>query len=303
MKQASLYFTAPRRMEIREKNLPPPAGGKVLVETLFSAISPGSELLIYRGLAPDDLPLDETIPSLGAGRFAFPMRYGYAAVGRVIALGPKAPREWEGRLVFSFHPHESHFLSDPGELHLLPTGVSPETALFLPNLETAVNFLMDGRPMIGETVIVFGQGIVGLLTTALLALHPLARLVTLDREELRRGFSLKAGAMTSLDPADPDAVAALTAELRSAGEREGADLVYELSGAPEALEMSLAIAGFGGRIVIGSWYGQKTGPSEPGGAIPPEPDQAHLQPGQHHLTRVDGALDKGAAPRRRLVPS
>jgi len=265
MKQESLYFTAPRRVEIREKNLPPPAGGQVLVETLFSAISPGSELLVYRGLAPDDLPLDDTISSLGSGRFAFPMRYGYSAVGRVIALGPKAPREWEGRLVFSFHPHESHFLADPGELHPLPSGVSPEAALFLPNLETAVNFLMDGRPLIGETVIVFGQGIVGLLTTALLSLHPLGRLVTLDREALRRGFSLTAGAGASLDPADPDAVAALTAELRAAGEREGADLVYELSGAPEALETALAVTGFGGRIVVGSWYGRKTARLDLGG--------------------------------------
>jgi hypothetical protein len=64
MKQASLYFTAPRCVEIREKNLSFPSGREVLVKTLFSAISPGSELLVYRGLCPDDLPLDETIPSL-----------------------------------------------------------------------------------------------------------------------------------------------------------------------------------------------------------------------------------------------
>ena len=257
MKQASLYFVAPRRVEIREKELPAPSGGEVLVQTLFSAISPGSELLVYRGLAPDDLPLDDTIPSLGGGRFDFPVRYGYSAVGRVVALGGKVPREWADRLVFSFHPHESHFLADPAELHLLPSDVPPEAALFLPNLETAVNFLMDGRPMIGEKVIVFGQGIVGLMTAALLSRHPLGRLVTFDREELRRGFSLTAGADMSLDPCDPEAVTALIHGLRSAGDRDGADLVYELSGAPEALEKALAVTGFGGRIIIGSWYGQK----------------------------------------------
>ena len=145
----------------------------------------------------------------------------------------------------------------PAELHPLPPDVSPEEALFLPNLETAVNFMMDGRPMLGERVIVFGQGIVGLLTTALLARHPLTRLITLDRHPLRRSFSLMAGADASLDPAEPGVITALAGELKSSADREGADLVYELSGSPEALEQSLAVTGFGGRIVIGSWYGQK----------------------------------------------
>ncbi len=256
MKQASLYFTAPHCVEIREQDLLAPSGREVLVKTLFSAISPGSELLVYNGLCPNDMPLDETIPSL-KGRTCFPTKYGYSVVGRVISCGENASPEWEGRLVFCFHPHESHFMADPQELHPLPPDVSPEAALFLPNLETAVNFMMDGRPMLGERVIVFGQGIVGLLTTALLAEHPLASLITLDRQQLRRRFSLMAGADTCLDPAEPGAITALAGQLKSFIDQEGADLVYELSGSPEALEQSLAVAGFSGRIVIGSWYGQK----------------------------------------------
>jgi NADPH:quinone reductase-like Zn-dependent oxidoreductase len=256
MKQASLYFTAPRCIDIREKHLPAPSGRQVLVKTLFSAISPGSELLVYRGLCPDDLPLDETIPSL-KGRPGFPTKYGYSVVGRVISCAKNVPSEWEGRLVFSFHPHESHFLIDPQELHPLPPDVSPEEALFLPNLETAVNFMMDGRPMMGEQVIVFGQGIVGLLTTAMLAEHPLTRLITLDPEPLRRSFSLMAGADTSLNPVETGAIAMLAEQLGSFEDREGADLVYELSGCPDTLEQALAVAGYSSRIVIGSWYGKQ----------------------------------------------
>ncbi|MCE5265729.1 MAG: oxidoreductase, partial [Deltaproteobacteria bacterium] len=112
MKRASLYFTAPGRVEIREEEIPAPTGGQVLVETLFSAISPGTELLLYRGLFPDDLPLDETIPGL-RGPAGFPVKYGYSTVGRVTALGMGAPPEWEGRCVFSLHPHESRFWADP----------------------------------------------------------------------------------------------------------------------------------------------------------------------------------------------
>lgn len=228
-----------------------------MVKTLFSAISAGSELLIYRGLCPDDQPLDETIPAFSAP-FGFPAQYGYSVVGRVVSRGRGVPSEWENRLVFSFHPHESHFLARPAELHGLPSDISPEEALFLPTLETAVNFMMDARPMIGEQAIVFGQGIVGLLTTALLASHPLGCLITLDRETLRRRFSLMAGADASLDPFEPDILDALLAQLGTGEQRGGADLVFELSGAPEALEQALAVTGFSGRVIIGSWYGQKT---------------------------------------------
>jgi len=256
MKQASLYFTAPRRVEIREQDLPALSGREVLVRTLFSAISAGSELLVYRGLCPDDIALDATIPGL-QGQFGFPTRYGYSVVGKVLSCGDDTPPEWKGRLVFCFHSHESHFLADPLELHALPADVQPEEALFLPNLETAINLVMDGRPMLGERVVLFGQGIVGLLTTALLAEYPLARLITLDRFPLRRTFSLAAGADTSLDPAEPGVLAALAGQKQSSAAWDGADLVYEVSGSTGALEQALAVAGFSGRIVIGSWYGQE----------------------------------------------
>ena len=148
--------------------------------------------MFYRGQAPTDLPVDETIAAL-AGEVGFPLKYGYAAVGRVVAVGAQVAPEWQDRLVFSFHPHESHFLASLAELMPVPPPVSPEEAAFLPNMETAVNFLMDGQPLIGEQVVIFGQGVVGLLTTALLARLPLASLVTLDRYPLRRADLLSPG--------------------------------------------------------------------------------------------------------------
>ncbi len=81
-----------------------------------------------------------------------------------------------------------------------------QTAVFLPNMETTVNLLLDGQPLLGERIVVFRQGIVGLLTTALLARFPLAQLVTVDRYPLRRQASLDLGAQVSLDPGDPDFV-------------------------------------------------------------------------------------------------
>lgn len=256
MNRAILYFTAPGFVEIREEPLPPPPPRKVLVKTLFSAISAGSELLIYHGLCPRDLPLDESIPSL-KGKSTFPLKYGYSAVGKVIALGSDVPDEWNERTVFSFHPHESHFIAETRELLPLPENISPEEALFLPNMETAINFVMDGRPVIGEQVVVFGQGVVGLLTTALLAMYPLAGLLTVDRYPLRHEASLKSGANRVFDPENPDLIIDIMDRLKSANDRDGADLTYEVSGTPEALEQAISVTGFNGRIIIGSWFGMK----------------------------------------------
>jgi len=239
----SLYFTAPGQVEIREETLPPPAAGEVRVETLLTAISPGTEMLVYRGQFPRNLSLDASIHSL-AGAFAYPVRYGYSAVGRVAALGPQVDESWLDRLVFAFQPHASAFNAPVAELHPLPANIAPEDAVFLPNMETAVNFLLDGAPLIGERVAVFGQGVVGLLTTALLARLPLASLTTFDKFALRREWSTKFGAGEASEGLEA---------LRSLD----VDLAYELTGSPIALDDAIAACGFSGRVVIGSWYGEK----------------------------------------------
>jgi 2-desacetyl-2-hydroxyethyl bacteriochlorophyllide A dehydrogenase len=264
MRRLSLSFTAPYEIRVQDEPLPSPAAHQVLVQTQVSAISPGTELLIYRGQAPTDLPVDETIPDL-VGNFSFPLKYGYAVVGQVVALGTHVDSIWQDRLVFAFHPHESHFLSTPETLIPVPPNLSPEEAAFLPNIETAVNFVMDGQPLIGEQVAVFGQGVVGLLTTALLAQFPLSNLVTLDRYPLRRECSLALGAQASLDPTAPDVLIQLQALLQGEGPYPGSDLSYEISGDPKALDQAISATGSNGRIIIGSWYGQKRADLDLGG--------------------------------------
>lgn len=248
----TVWFAAPGRVEVREEPVPAPAPGEVLVASIASGISAGTELLVYRGEAPPGLPVDATIAAL-AGTFRFPLAYGYAVVGRVVALGAGVAPEWLGRAVFAFRPHTSHFTATPADLHPLPPDLDTDAAVLLPGMETAVTLLLDGAPLIGERVVVFGQGVVGLLTTALLAACPLRALVTLDRWPLRRERSLALGAGVSLDPADADLASRLGAWLDPAG----ADLVYELSGVPAALDAAIGCAGYAGRVMVGSWYGTK----------------------------------------------
>lgn len=247
----ALQFTAPRRVSVIEEPLPQPDAGQALVQAICSAISSGTERLIYRDQFPKDLSLDQNIASLG-GQFHYPLKYGYAVVGRIIQVGSDVPQEWLDRLVFAFQPHQSHFLAKPDELFPIPDGIAPEDAAFFPNMETAVNLVMDGNPRIGEQALVCGQGIIGLLTTSLLAQFPLHTLVALDRFQLRRQASLDSGVHACLEPDHQQTAGQLQAIFPT-----GADLVYELSGSPEALDQCIALTGFAGRIIIGSWYGQK----------------------------------------------
>ena len=252
-------FTAPFQIELWEEALPEPPPGHAQVRTLLSAVSPGTEMLVYRGQLPAGLALDEGIAALGGGT-AYPLKYGYCAVGVVEALGAEVEPGWLGRRIFAFQPHESRFNAPVEALIPLPEGMTPERAVFLPNMETAVNLVMDGAPLVGERVVVLGQGIVGLLTTALLGRTPLERLVALERYPLRQEASLQAGAGACLDPDDP-----LTMGRLHEWMPEGADLCFELSGAPQALDTAIALTGFDGRVVIGSWYGEKRASLDLGG--------------------------------------
>lgn len=243
----SLYFEAPQQVSIREEILPPLPADQVLVATVASAISAGTELLFYRGQIPPELSIDESIDAL-QGEVAYPLKYGYALVGRVVQVGEAVSQRWLGQAVFAFHPHESHFHAVPAELMPIPPEVSLEDALFLPNMETAVNLVMDGAPRLGERVAVIGQGVVGLLTTALLAAFPLSNLTTFERLPFRRQISGQLGAHCTLETLP---------EAREEEKLEEFDLVFEVSGSPLALNLAIDLCGFDSRIVIGSWYGTK----------------------------------------------
>ena len=264
MDKLSVYFNSPGEVLLRQEDIDPPGPGEVLVQASLSAISAGTEMLVYRGQFPDDFKVDMSLEAL-AGDFSYPINYGYASVGEIVELGDDVEADLLGSKVFAFQPHTSHFVSEVGSLQRIPDGLAQEDAVFLPNMETAVSLIMDGVPMIGERVVVLGQGIVGLLTTALLAQYPLESLVTLDRYDLRRKSSLDLGAQASLNPDNGRVLDQIQQLQRWEGPSNGADLVYELSGAPGALNLAISLSGFEGRVVVGSFYGKKRAEVDLGG--------------------------------------
>jgi 2-desacetyl-2-hydroxyethyl bacteriochlorophyllide A dehydrogenase len=246
VRRRALVFAGPRRVEIVEEDLAPPPPAHVLVRARVSAISAGTELHVYRGDLPGDRPLDESLPGLGGAPFAFPARYGYAAVGEVAAVGAGVDGAWVGRRVFALEPHASAFVARAEDVFPVPASLDAERAALYASMETAVNLVLDGAPRLGERVAVLGQGPVGLLATALLARFPLAALVVVDEIASRASRGAALGAHRAV---------ASAAEARVALGEAGADLTFELSGNPAALDAALALTGREGRVVVGSFYG------------------------------------------------
>jgi 2-desacetyl-2-hydroxyethyl bacteriochlorophyllide A dehydrogenase len=176
----AVQFSAPHTIDLIDVDVPRPGPGEALVRVMYSGISAGTEMLAYRGLVERDTPLDETLGSL-AGTFSFPFRFGYSCVGTVErSAGGLAP----GRLVFAFHPHQSHIVVPEAQLIEIPP-VSPRVATLYPLVETALQITLDAGPVSFETVVVSGLGAVGILTGALLV-RAGATVIGLDPEPTRR---------------------------------------------------------------------------------------------------------------------
>ncbi len=256
MEAHSVHHIAPCQVEARRIGLSSIKDDQVLIKTKYSAVSPGTESMIFRGRVSKSHEQDLTIQSLG-GDFSYPFSYGYALVGSVIEAGDNAPSHWQGEEVFAFHPHQDYAIVSISDCLLIPDGISPLGALFLANMESALNFVMDAHPNIGDTVMVFGQGIVGLLTTSLLEELPLMQLITADPLPDRRRRSIACGATRSIDPNDPVVWEKLKQSLfdRNSPQAVGLDIAFELSGTTKALNQAIVLTGFAGKILIGSWYG------------------------------------------------
>jgi 2-desacetyl-2-hydroxyethyl bacteriochlorophyllide A dehydrogenase len=277
----ALWLSAPCTPEFRVETVPPPRRGEVRVRTIASALSQGTEMLVYRGEVPADLPLD--LPTL-AGSFAFPIKYGYAAVGCVIEVGPSVEGFKPDDIVFVHHPHQDVFVVPAIMPILLPEGLDPLLGLFTANLESAVNVLLDTPLRIGETALVFGHGTVGALVAQLLKHAGAGQVIVVEPIACRREMALMLGADHAIEPGEdlPDRVRKMT------GGR-GADVAIEASGMASALQQAIDSVADEGTVMVVSWYGTKPLTLELGG---------HFHRGRVRLRSSQvGRIDPALAPR------
>jgi threonine dehydrogenase-like Zn-dependent dehydrogenase len=231
----ALWIVEPGRAELRTETLPELAGDQVLVEATFSALSRGTEGLVFRAGVPPELYASMRCPHQ-AGELSLPVKYGYCSVGRVIAGA--APL---GQRVFCLHPHQDQYLVPASAVVELPDNVPDRRAVLAANMETAVNGLWDAAPLVGSRVAVIGAGAVGLLSASLLRRMPGVDLevvdITPDKDELCRELGLRC--------------------VRPSAARGECDLVLHASGSPAGLDTALELAGFEATIVELSWYGDR----------------------------------------------
>jgi 2-desacetyl-2-hydroxyethyl bacteriochlorophyllide A dehydrogenase len=246
MRATAVWFTRPREVELREEELPEVGPDQVRVEAIASAISHGTEMLVYRGQVSPELAPD--LPTVSGG-FGFPIKFGYASVGRVEEAGAEVIKLKPGDLVFCHHPHQSAYVVPASFPVRLPDHLPPEAGLFTANTETALNVVLDAHPRLSERVVVFGLGVVGILISRLL-LRTGCQVVGVDPIAARRDVMRKLGVMAKA----PEEVEKFVGEW-TAG--EGCDLVIEASGSPAALDQALRLVAFQGTVVCCSWYGEK----------------------------------------------
>jgi 2-desacetyl-2-hydroxyethyl bacteriochlorophyllide A dehydrogenase len=241
VKSKSLWFLRQKEIGFREEELGTPKENEILVETLYSGISHGTEHLIYRGEVAEGLQLDSSVKTI-KGHFPFPVKYGYSNVGKVVETGKKVSGLQKGDIIFAFNPHETKYVISEKEAVKLSADTSPLHGVFIASVETAVNVVLDSGIKLGESVVIFGQGTVGLFITQLVRKSGADKIFTVDKIEKRRDVSLKSGADFSFDSDIND----LPAAIMELTDGIGADVIIEASGSPSALNNAIELAAFQG---------------------------------------------------------
>ncbi|MHC1550969.1 zinc-dependent alcohol dehydrogenase [Phyllobacterium sp. K27] len=221
---------------LRTEELPPVDNNNLRIKARFGSISRGTESLVFNGKVPASEYENMACPHQN-GSFTFPVKYGYSIVGDI----ETGPEEMLGRAVFCLHPHQTHFVAKRTDLHLVPAGVPPQRAVLAANMETALNIIWDAGILPGDRVVIFGGGVVGLLT-AYLATGIIGTETTLvDINADRMNVAANLGIAFALPDNAP----------------RDCDVVINASASSAALDQALECAGYEGRIIEASWYGDK----------------------------------------------
>lgn len=235
----ALWYAKPRRIELRAQPLPPVGPSEARVRTLYSAISRGTERLVFEG-AVSETEWQRMRAPAQEGNFPFPVKYGYCATG-VVEEGPDALL---GRTVFALHPHQDTFVLPADRLVPVPEGVPERRATLAANMETALNAHWDAGTGPGDRIVVVGAGVVGLLVASIAARLPGAEVTVVDTNPARR-----------------EIIEAMGCRFSQASAQEGlipsADVVFHASAREAGLATAIAAAGMEARVVELSWYGDK----------------------------------------------
>jgi hypothetical protein len=230
----AFWLREPGCGEIRPAGLAEPGPADVVVRTVRSGISRGTETLVFRGGVPPDQRARMRAP-FQEGDFPGPVKYGYLNVGAV----EEGPPDLRGRTVFCLYPHQTAYVVPAGAVSIVPEGIPPARAVLAGTVETAVNALWDAAPLVGDRVAVIGAGMLGCCVARLLQRFPAVRVTLVD-----------------VDPARAEIAAALGVEFALSEEADGGcDLAVHTSATSAGLQLALDLLAAEGTVIDLSWYG------------------------------------------------
>jgi threonine dehydrogenase-like Zn-dependent dehydrogenase len=229
----AFWLREPGVGEIRGVPLPAPGADEVLVRTLWSGVSRGTEALVFAGGVPPG-QYDAMRAPFQEGDFPGPVKYGYLNVG-VVEHGPPDLR---GRTVFCLYPHQTAYVVPARAVTVVPDAVPPARAVLAGTVETAVNAMWDALPMVGDRVAVVGAGMVGCCVARLLARIPGTRVTLVD-------VASRAEVASALG----------VGFARPEGAPEDQDLVVHASATGAGLQRCLDLLAPEGTVLELSWYG------------------------------------------------
>ncbi|WSQ13404.1 zinc-binding alcohol dehydrogenase [Streptomyces sp. NBC_01231] len=232
----AFWLSSPGHGEIRDLTLPDPAAGEVVVRSLYSGVSRGTETLVFRGGVPESQYAAMRAP-FQEGDFPAPVKYGYLSVG-LVEEGPEA---LVGRTVFCLYPHQTRYVVPVDAVTVVPANVPARRAVLAGTVETAVNALWDAAPLVGDRIAVVGGGMIGSSVAALLARFPGVRVQLVDA-----------------DPARAKTAEALGVDFATPADALGdCDLVVHASATEQGLTRALELLTAEGTVLELSWYGDR----------------------------------------------
>jgi NADPH:quinone reductase-like Zn-dependent oxidoreductase len=231
----AFWLRGPGDGEIRPAGLAERGADDVLVRTLRTGVSRGTETLVFQGGVPPSQYAAMRAP-FQEGDFPGPVKYGYLNVGMV----EQGPPELCGRTVFCLYPHQTAYVVPAAAVTLVPEGVPAARAVLAGPVETAVNALWDAPPLIGDRVTVVGAGMVGCCAARVLSRFPAVQVALVDVDATRADVAAALGVDFAL-PDDAD------------GSR---DLVVHASATSAGLQRSLELLAPEGTVIDLSWYGE-----------------------------------------------
>jgi hypothetical protein len=272
----ALWYIGSGHAEIRREQLREPGPGDVCVRALYSAISRGTERLVSAGHVPESEYVRMRAPFM-SGAFPFPVKYGYAMVGRV----ERGPKELLDRIVFALHPHQTAFILPASAVVAIPDGLPAARAVLAANMETALNAVWDAAPAPGDSIAVVGAGVVGALVAWLCGGIPGVGVTLVDIEASRAKLARALGVLFAFPDAAP----------------QDCDLVVHASGTASGLATALTLAGEEATVLELSWHGTGAVPVALGGAF----HSRRLKLVSSQVGRVAPSHRPRWTPRRRLV--